>query len=69
MMTKNKPTPTDIIPGFDAVAESRKWKEAVWRETAGMTNKELDAYFKAGLEQCFAERRERALRQEHALAH
>ena len=30
---------------FDAVAESRKWKEAVARETAGMTAAERIAYF------------------------
>jgi hypothetical protein len=30
---------------FDAVAESRKWKEAVAKETAGMTADETVAYF------------------------
>ena len=30
---------------FDAVAESRKWKEAVARETEGMTRDEVMAYF------------------------
>jgi len=30
---------------FDAVAESRKWKEAVARETEGMTPDEVVAYF------------------------
>ena len=30
---------------FDAVAESRKWKEAVARETAGMSAEERIAYF------------------------
>ena len=30
---------------FDAVAESRKWKEAVARETDGMTRDEVLAYF------------------------
>ena len=30
---------------FDAVAESRKWKEAVARETEGMTREEVVAYF------------------------
>jgi hypothetical protein len=30
---------------FDAVAESRKWKEAAARETAGMTAAERIAYF------------------------
>jgi len=30
---------------FDAVAESRKWKESVARETEGMTREEVLAYF------------------------
>ena len=30
---------------FDAVAESRKWKETVGRETEGMTREEVLAYF------------------------
>lgn len=30
---------------FDAVAESRKWKEAVARQTEGMTLAETLAYF------------------------
>ncbi len=32
---------------FDAVAESRKWKEAVASETAGMTAAERMAYFRS----------------------
>jgi hypothetical protein len=44
---------------FDAVAESRKWKEAVAKETEGMTRDETLAYF-----DCAAVRRrfEEALR-------
>jgi len=38
---KNAPT----IPGFRAVEESRKWKEAVARKTEGMTSEEVIAYF------------------------
>ena len=30
---------------FDAVAESRKWKEAVAKETEGMTVEQTIAYF------------------------
>ncbi len=30
---------------FDAVAESRKWKEAVAKETKGMTAEQTIAYF------------------------
>jgi len=37
METKTKP--------FDAVAESRKWKEAVARETAGMSREQVLTYF------------------------
>ena len=40
------PTNPEAIPGFDAVAESRKWKEDVARETAGMSIAERMAYFR-----------------------
>jgi len=30
---------------FDAVAESRKWKEAVARETEGMTREQVVVFF------------------------
>ena len=40
------PTNPEPIPGFDAVAESRKWKENVARETAGMSISERMAYFR-----------------------
>jgi len=33
---------------FDAVAESRKWKESVGRATEGMTREEVLAYFDRG---------------------
>ena len=39
-------TTSDSQRGFDAVAESRKWKEAVARETEGMTAAERMAYFR-----------------------
>jgi len=68
MKTETK-QPDDIIPGFDAVAESRKWKEAVWRETAGMTDAEVVAYFNDFTEQYFAERRGREHKHAEALAH
>ncbi len=39
---------------FDAVAESRKWKEAVAKETEGMTPGETMAYFdRAGVRRDF----------------
>ena len=34
------------LAGFDAVAESRKWKEAVARETEGMSIEERITYFR-----------------------
>ena len=34
------------IKTFDAVIESRRWKEAVARETAGMSMAERMAYFR-----------------------
>jgi hypothetical protein len=37
---------TELEDGFHAVPESRKWKEAVARETAGMTIRERMAYFR-----------------------
>jgi hypothetical protein len=37
---------TEPEDGFHAVAESRKWKEAVARETAGMTVGQRMAYFR-----------------------
>ena len=40
------PTNPEALPGFDAVAESRKWKEAVALETAGMSMAERMAYFR-----------------------
>ena len=40
------PTNPEALPGFDAVAESRMWKEAVARETAGMSIAERMAYFR-----------------------
>lgn len=33
--------------GFDAVAESRRWKEAVAAATAGMTTRQRMAWFRA----------------------
>jgi len=40
------PTTPEPLPGFDAVAESRKWKEAVARETEGMSIAERMAFFR-----------------------
>ena len=46
---------------FDAVAESRKWKEAVAKETEGMTPEETVAYFdRAAVSRRFKEALRRA---------
>jgi len=42
----NKTSP-ESERGFDAVAESRKWKEAVAHETERMTMAERMAYFRS----------------------
>jgi hypothetical protein len=44
MPTKN--SQTEAKRGFDAVAESRRWKEAVAAETAGMSSGERMAWFR-----------------------
>jgi hypothetical protein len=50
---------------FDAVAESRKWKESVGRETAGMTREEVLAYFAPeAVRRRFQQALERSRRQE-----
>jgi hypothetical protein len=53
---------------FNAVRESRKWKEAVWRKTVGMTDAEVVAFFNAAGERYRAERREWERKHEHELA-
>lgn len=40
------PTNPEALPGFDAVAQSRKWKESVAHETAGMSSAERMDYFR-----------------------
>jgi hypothetical protein len=50
---------------FDAVAESRKWKEAVARETEGMTREQVVAYFDhEAVHRRFQEALERSRQQE-----
>jgi hypothetical protein len=50
---------------FDAVAESRKWKESVGRETEGMTREEVLAYFdREAVHRRFQEALERARERE-----
>jgi len=38
--------PTKSGPGFDAVAENRRWKEAVAAETASLSGAERMAWFR-----------------------
>jgi hypothetical protein len=53
------------IKSFDAVAESRKWKEAVARETAGMTREQLLAFFdRDAVRQRFQQALKRASKQQ-----
>ncbi len=50
---------------FDAVAESRKWKESVGRATEGMTREEVLAYFdREAVHRRFQEALERARERE-----
>jgi hypothetical protein len=50
---------------FDAVAESRKWKESVARDTEGMTREEVLAYFaREAVHRRFQEALERARERE-----
>ena len=44
-LKQEKPAAPKPAKAFDAVKESRKWKEAVARETAGMSTEERIAYF------------------------
>lgn len=51
------PTPTtnlDPIPGFDAVAESRKWREATSRLLDSMSREERIAYLSAARDRYLA---------------
>ena len=50
---------------FNAVAESRKWKEAVARETEGMTREQVLAYFdREAVHRRFTDALERSRQQE-----
>jgi hypothetical protein len=50
---KTNPEP---IPGFDAVAESRKWREATSRVLSAMSREERVAYLHAARERYLAGR-------------
>jgi len=60
---------TESKEKFNAVRESRKWKEAVGRKIAGMTDEEEVAFFNAAGERYFAERHEWERKQADALVH
>ena len=52
------PTKTDAIPGFDAVAESRKWREATSRQLAAMSREERLAYLSEARARYLAEQQQ-----------
>ena len=58
MMGTPMPTSTnpDVIPGFDAVAESRKWREATSRKLSAMSRDERIAYLNAARARYLTER-------------
>jgi len=54
---------------FDAVAESRRWKEAVAKETEGLTTEQMIAYFdRAAVRRRFEEALRRAEQADKARA-
>jgi len=60
-------TPTtnpESIPGFDAVAESRKWREATSRRLFAMSREERMAYLSAARTRYLAEMKEHAAPEE-----
>jgi hypothetical protein len=57
-------TKHDAIPGFDAVAESRKWREATSRKLWAMSREERMAYLHAARERYLSRTDEAAGREE-----
>lgn len=51
------PTNPEPLPGFDAVAESRKWREATSRLLDSMTREERIAYLNGARVRYLAERK------------
>jgi hypothetical protein len=51
MATSTNP---EAIPGFDAVAESRKWREATSRKLSAMSREERLAYLNTARERYLA---------------
>ena len=61
------PTPItnpEPIPGFDAVAESRKWREATSRHLFAMSREERTAYLHSARERYLSETKEHAVQEE-----
>ncbi len=61
------PTPItnpEPIPGFDAVAESRRWREATSRELFSMKREERMAYLSAARARYLSDAKERAGQEE-----
>ncbi len=63
-----KPSKTESTRGFDAVAESRKWKEAVADATAGMSMNERMVWFRSQSSVAAIRSRAKAPRREKAHA-
>ncbi len=60
-------TPTtnpESIPGFDAVAESRKWREATSRQLFAMSREERMAYLSAARTRYLSGTKEHATEEE-----
>ena len=53
---KSKTKTFDAIPGFDAVTESRKWREATSRLLAAMSREDRIAYLSEARARYLAER-------------
>ena len=53
---KSKTKTFDAIPGFDAVAESRKWRETTSRLLAAMSREDRLAYLSEARARYLAER-------------
>jgi hypothetical protein len=60
-------TNPESIPGFDAVAESRKWREATSRHLFSMSREERMAYLAAARTRYLAGRDEIASKEESCI--
>ncbi len=63
------PTNPEAIPGFDAVAESRKWREATSRQLFAMSREERMAFLSAARARYLSGTKEPAGQEESCLVH